>query len=400
MSTHAWHIIALSSGITCLGSCIIWTDVVWNKISSHKFSILNNRGFLVASLGASGGVLITTAMNGLLHDSLKYFRKSNYLNDSKSQHQALLAAVLTGVVICTCLNALIHALTSKSVVHCAHDEADPEAGHSHSHGAGNADDSSTSHSHSHSHNNFQPLDSPNEGTPLKTSIQQYFSTQSIHHAPVTAQTVLGRTHHLLRQDGAVGECHGYELLDDCAVHLQFTEGDDDTHEQVPLHGPPHHHHVPTRYTELLSIGLQTALAITVHKIPEGFLLYATNKEDKDVGFHVFFALAVHNFFEGFTIACPLYLALESRTQAVLSAAILGGGSQPLGALLASLFFKSSKLDQKQFLQFGFIVGATAGFMIIISLQMICTAVEYGGSQRKVVSWAVMGIIIVLVTYAV
>lgn len=98
----------------------------------------------------------------------------------------------------------------------------------------------------------------------------------------------------------------------------------------------HHHHVPTN--AFLSIGLQTSIAIALHKLPEGFITYATNHANSKLGFAVFMALFIHNITEGFAMALPLYLAIGSRAKAMLWSSLLGGVSQPLGAGVAALWF--------------------------------------------------------------
>jgi zinc transporter, ZIP family len=101
--------------------------------------------------------------------------------------------------------------------------------------------------------------------------------------------------------------------------------------------PPHHHHVPTN--AFLSIGLQTSIAIALHKLPEGFITFATNHANPQLGFAVFMALFIHSITEGFAMALPLFLALESRWEAMLWSSLLGGLSQPAGAGVAALWFK-------------------------------------------------------------
>lgn len=101
--------------------------------------------------------------------------------------------------------------------------------------------------------------------------------------------------------------------------------------------PSHHHHIPTN--AFLSIGLQTSLAIALHKLPEGFITYATNHANPQLGFAVFMALFIHNITEGFAMALPLFLALGTRWRAMLWSSLLGGVSQPLGAGVAALWLK-------------------------------------------------------------
>lgn len=98
----------------------------------------------------------------------------------------------------------------------------------------------------------------------------------------------------------------------------------------------HHHHVPTN--AFLSLSLQTSLAIALHKLPEGFITFATNHANPRLGFSVFMALFIHNTTEGFAMALPLFLALQSRPKAMVWSSLLGGISQPLGGGVAAVWF--------------------------------------------------------------
>ena len=125
--------------------------------------------------------------------------------------------------------------------------------------------------------------------------------------------------------------------------MQKPQQQHDIHETA--HSPitsdrDHHHHVPDN--AFLSVGLQTSLAIALHKLPEGFITYATNHANPKLGFSVFLAIFVHNITEGFAMALPLYLAIKSRPRAIVWSALLGGVSQPLGAGLAALWFFLSR----------------------------------------------------------
>lgn len=95
-----------------------------------------------------------------------------------------------------------------------------------------------------------------------------------------------------------------------------------------------HHHVAKN--KFLSIGVQTSIAIALHKIPEGFITYATNHANPELGFAVFLAIFIHNIAEGFIMSLPLFLALKSRLWAIVWASFLGGLSQPLGAGIAAI----------------------------------------------------------------
>ncbi|KAI5295223.1 hypothetical protein KEM52_002000 [Ascosphaera acerosa] len=102
----------------------------------------------------------------------------------------------------------------------------------------------------------------------------------------------------------------------------------------------HHHHVPRN--PFLALGVQTSLAIALHKLPEGFIMYAANHANPKLGLSVFMSLSIHNICEGLAMALPLYLALQSRARAMLYASMLGGLSQPIGAAIAAFWLAQSQ----------------------------------------------------------
>ncbi|KAF2126244.1 glycosyltransferase family 69 protein [Dothidotthia symphoricarpi CBS 119687] len=150
-------------------------------------------------------------------------------------------------------------------------------------------------------------------------------------------------------------------------------------------GPQHHHHVPTNI--FLSIGLQTSTAIALHKIPEGFITYATNHANPRLGLSIFLALFIHNITEGFALALPLYLAINSRWKAMFWSALLGGVSQPLGAGVAALWFgvagrgNGGGMGEHEDLVYGCMFAATAGIMAMVSLQLLGESLDLTHSRR-------------------
>jgi ZIP family zinc transporter len=149
------------------------------------------------------------------------------------------------------------------------------------------------------------------------------------------------------------------------------------------HAPQHHHHVPTNV--FLSIGLQTSTAIALHKIPEGFITYATNHANPTLGLSIFLALFIHNITEGFALALPLYLAINSRWKAMMWSALLGGVSQPLGAGVAALSFKiagrSKGEDEMEDRVYGCMFAVTSGIMAMVSLQLLGESLDLTHSRR-------------------
>lgn len=165
-----------------------------------------------------------------------------------------------------------------------------------------------------------------------------------------------------------------------------------TTEHEDLEGQ-HHHHVPTN--AFLSIGLQTSIAIALHKFPEGFITYATNHANPSLGFNVFMALFVHNISEGFAMCLPLYMALGSRWRAMLWSAVLGGLSQPLGAGIAVLWIKLA--DRTNMTPdpaaYACLFAITAGIMVSVALQLFVESLSLNHNRNLCIFFGFLGMAI-------
>lgn len=152
----------------------------------------------------------------------------------------------------------------------------------------------------------------------------------------------------------------------------------------------HHHHVPEN--AFLAIGLQTSIAIALHKFPEGFITYTTNHANPSLGFNVFLALFVHNISEGFAMALPLYMALNSRWKAMGWSFVLGGLSQPFGAGFAVLWFKIAKHTHMtpDNVAYGCLFAVTAGIMASVALQLFVESLSLNHNRNLSIVFAFLG----------
>jgi zinc transporter, ZIP family len=152
----------------------------------------------------------------------------------------------------------------------------------------------------------------------------------------------------------------------------------------------HHHHVAEN--AFLSIGLQTSIAIALHKFPEGFITYATNHANPALGFSVFVALFVHNISEGFALALPLYMALNSRMKAILWSFLLGGLSQPLGATIAFAWFQLANRTHMNpsAIVYGCLFAATSGIMVSVALQLFVESLSLNHNKNLSILFAFLG----------
>ncbi|KAI1393672.1 ZIP zinc transporter-domain-containing protein [Hypoxylon trugodes] len=186
------------------------------------------------------------------------------------------------------------------------------------------------------------------------------------------------------------------------VHSHDThhEHEDDCHsENSEDPEAQHHHHVAEN--AFLSIGLQTSVAIALHKFPEGFITYATNHANPSLGFNVFLALFVHNISEGFALALPLYMALNSRPRAMLWSSMLGGLSQPFGASIAVLWFKLASHTNitPDAVAYGCLFAITAGIMASVALQLFVESLSLNHNQNLSILFAFLGMTLLGVSNA-
>jgi ZIP family zinc transporter len=217
----------------------------------------------------------------------------------------------------------------------------------------------------------------------------YFDTVAAHHTlqPCVASSSSSQNHdHHSKQ---VRHSHS-EHQDEPRSH-----GDDvDSGRPKSAGDNPHHHHVPQN--AFLSIGLQTSLAIALHKLPEGFITYATNHASPTLGFTVFLALFIHNIVEGFAMALPLYLALNSRWKAMFWSSLLGGISQPAGAGLAALWIWSTgqrgsgDATGPSWGIYGGMFAVTAGVMTSVALQLFSEGLGLTHQRGMGIGFAVAG----------
>lgn len=97
-------------------------------------------------------------------------------------------------------------------------------------------------------------------------------------------------------------------------------------------------------------------------------MFISNESSSQLGLSVAAAMTIHNLIEGFLISLPLYYATGSRLAAFAYASVLGGMSQPLGAVLGLLAIRNVDQEQERFL-FGVIFGVVSGMMCLIAVQV-------------------------------
>lgn len=169
-------------------------------------------------------------------------------------------------------------------------------------------------------------------------------------------------------------------------------------ETVPLHDPEaplpdfdeiaahpetaepgaHDHRVAQK--KLLRMGLFTALAITIHNLPEGLATFLAALQDPGVGIAIAVAIALHNIPEGISVSVPIFYATGNRKKAFFYS-LLSGLAEPVGAMIAYIglrFFLGNESGVIPPQVMGILFGGVAGIMVYISLdELLPTSRAYG-----------------------
>ena len=141
-------------------------------------------------------------------------------------------------------------------------------------------------------------------------------------------------------------------------------------------------------SELLRMGLFSALAIAIHNFPEGLATFMAALQNPTLGISIAIAIAIHNIPEGIAVAVPVYFATGSRKKA-FKLSFLSGLSEPLGAIIGYFllmqFFNES--------MFGFTFAGVAGIMIYISLDELLPSAEKYGEHHIAIYGMIAGMMV-------
>lgn len=120
-------------------------------------------------------------------------------------------------------------------------------------------------------------------------------------------------------------------------------------------------------------GLLTAIAISLHRFPEGLTMFLVASTNVKLGIPLAIAIAIHNLPEGIAIGLPMYQATGKKRMAMLFS-FIAGISGPIGAIIG---FGLIKIFMPQ-MAIGILFSIVAGIMVYISLDtLLPTAREYG-----------------------
>lgn len=150
------------------------------------------------------------------------------------------------------------------------------------------------------------------------------------------------------------------------------ESGDGTEAWVRDHG--------VRQSNLMRMGLFTALAIAIHNFPEGLATFLAALQNPATGIAIAVAVALHNIPEGISVSVPIFYATGNRKKA-FALSLLSGLAEPVGAGIAYLGLRMFLGGESGVIPgevMGVLFGGVAGVMVYISLdELLPTSRAYG-----------------------
>lgn len=117
-------------------------------------------------------------------------------------------------------------------------------------------------------------------------------------------------------------------------------------------------------------GIFTAFAIAIHNFPEGFATFMASLDNLTLGGAIAIAIAIHNIPEGLAVSLPIYHATGNKKKAFIYSA-LSGLAEPLGALIGGLLLLPFISDPV----FAITFATIAGIMVFISFDELLPAAK-------------------------
>ena len=147
-----------------------------------------------------------------------------------------------------------------------------------------------------------------------------------------------------------------------------------------------------RRRRLMKTGVFTAFALALHNFPEGFATFLSGLEAPEIAIPIAVAIAIHNIPEGIAVAVPMRAATGSRKKAFWWATI-SGLAEPVGALIGFAILMPFIGPATM----GFSFAAIAGIMVFISLDELLPTAEETGKHHFAIYGLIAGMAIMAVS---
>ncbi|KAI9268132.1 Zinc/iron permease [Phascolomyces articulosus] len=380
----AWLMVLISSIACILGASVVFIDALYP--SSHCSSVLERPAVIASSMALGSGVMLFSALYTLLPAS-RIRLQSDY---------ALYFFYFIGIVATLVITQLVHYFAPDAIHSHGPDDEMGHHHHHHHHGA-------TTHSTVHPHQKHHPTQEHSQSQQVQKHMKQKPHHRFSETSTTSSVTITTKTMEEEQDEDVFFKSTPVAASPTTSLNTQnpgertgllMQWGDE-------YGSRGHHHHATTvieeeeeKQNDYFRIGIQTAIAICIHKFPEGLIMFISGQASERLGLSVCAAMTIHNIIEGFMIALPLYFATQSRVRAFFYAAFLGGMSQPFGAALGVVALDTVTQEQQDLL-FGITFGVVSGMMSLISIQsMLPQAIKADPKQRYVPMFFFVGILLV------
>ncbi|KAJ2404216.1 Zinc transporter [Coemansia sp. RSA 2526] len=426
-STQAW-LFAMTSGLaSAIGGATLYLDPVLHALGmSQGFNILDSHLVLSAMLASASGAMAYTSISVLTRESIDYLEHCTAWPVMAKYAGAIAACLfIAGAFLNLLLGRVVSLITpdDSPIKHtCGSHPPSPSGSHPPSPGGSQDGASVYCGGHAGGSQTIQVDDSDSEehrcGSSSSSAAQlthrdgehqpllplcsnrgpqpcrcEYACTEpgcySLEHCHITPMYPHVHMHgheqhsdHRHAPDAANAGTNG----DHCVQHAHSHTGE----PAVRLAGPgtrsasqisSHHHRL------LIHVGLQTAVAIGLHKIPEGLIIYLSRQASPKLGVSVAASLFFHNLPEGIMLALPLFLATGRRHMSFVVASLLGAVPPAVGAALGMLLLADvGHKDARLAGIFAVAFGITAGMMCMVSLNGMLPTARIYDKSGNVVAW--------------
>jgi ZIP family zinc transporter len=149
-------------------------------------------------------------------------------------------------------------------------------------------------------------------------------------------------------------------------------------------------HGAERKSNLMRVGIFTALAIAIHNFPEGLATFVTALSDPGLGIAIAIAIAIHNIPEGISVSVPIFYATGDRKKAFWIS-FLSGVAEPIGALVGFALLMPF-IDGNPAILPG-LLAFVAGIMVYISIDELLPLAHRYGKEHVVLIGLILGMFI-------
>lgn len=150
----------------------------------------------------------------------------------------------------------------------------------------------------------------------------------------------------------------------------------------------HHHHGEENGSHLSKLGLMSAIAISIHNLPEGLAIFTAGLKDITMALPIAGAVIIHNIPLSIAISVPIYYSTGSKKKAFIYP-LLVGLCQPFGAIIGYLLLSRFFND----LVFGILFSIVAGIMIFVSFDELLPASQKHEDHHLSVYGAIAGMVV-------